>query len=329
MQTNDDALLDDIVLLAERKNLSIARGSIKSLPSTGFMSKVFGAQTGRGPAIIHLVQTPVEEQLYQNVPQKIDTISRLLQHIPEVPKIYATGELPKGGYFLVQELKSGTPLGKRSYRDHVFTDEFLVDDPNVYLPELQEILLLVHSVTSDKFGYIDFSKKIPIAIQDSWTDFLSVNLERNLQTLSASEKAHGISYFDSISIDETLNRALSIIDAHEELFKIDRAHLIHGDICNYSNVLISDTTIEGIVDFEWSLFGHPAWEFVFTKSPPLDTYIPKAIEKGIISPDLDFHRSIELHNIFWCAWGAAVHAGDPEFGPSLFSTFSDALVKNS
>lgn len=40
--------------------------------------------------------------------------------------------------------------------------------------------------------------------------------------------------------------------------------LIHGDAINPGNILIREGNIVGIVDWEWSIIGDPAWEFADT-----------------------------------------------------------------
>lgn len=325
--TNQD--IRYIVSFAQQKDFIIYEDTVKALDSSGFMSRVFGARTDQGKVIIHIVSTPIAEQAYQQVPDKIAYVGRLLENIPEVPMVYVTGRLPEGGYFMVQEYKSGHPMGKRTFSNSNFSDSFLVSDPVLYMKELQNIILTMHTFTSDKYGHLDFSKNLAEARHNSWESFLADNFERSIQTLSASQEEVGINYFDTMSLEEVQDRGRSILRSNKELFYTEKAHFIHGDILNYSNVLVSDSHIEGIIDFEWALFGHPAWEFVFRQQPPLDVYVPEATKRKIILEGIDFKRSIELHNIFWCAWGASVHANNPEFGPALFSIFRNSLKRNT
>lgn len=317
--------LQHIVSIAAEQGVRIEIGSIAPLDSTGFMSSIYRAETDKGTAIIHLVAAPVAEQEYQHVPEKIMHVGQLLKDVPQVPEVYVSGRLPENGYFMVQEYKQGKPLGKRTYEDGVFRDTFLVSEPEHYLDELQEVALEIHSYTSDTFGYFDFSTDTPTGTHRSWSEFLRDTLERSIGALEASEVQLGIKYFDVLGAAEVRERALSVLSNNAPLFATNLAHLIHGDLCNYSNILVADEHIVGVIDFEWALYGHPAWEFVFTQHPPLDVYTPRAVELGHIAADIDFARSVELHTIFWCAWGAAVHAQNPEFGPALYKVFLDKL----
>ncbi len=321
-------ILNHIISIAGKDGLHIKTETIKPLESTGFMSKIFSAETDRGKTVIHVVSKPVSEQEYQDIPKKVSFVSQLLKNIPQVPKVYLVGHLPQRGYFIIQEYKPGKPLGRRIYKDGRFVDELLADNPNPYLTELQKIVLHFHEFEGKGFGYCNFSQNDPNAKHNSWEEFLLENFNRNLQILQKSQEKNRIQYFSEISLEKTQEQVQTILENNKEMFEIEKARFIHGDVFNYSNVLISEKGIEGIIDFEWSIFGHPAWEFVFS-NPPLDVYLPMAIKAGLITDDFDFRRSIELHNIFWCAWGASVHADNPEFGPAIFKVFLDSLKNNS
>jgi serine/threonine protein kinase len=320
-QNND---FEEVVKQASQQGFFIDIDSIKSLASTGFMSQVFIATMGDVDVVVNLIKEPVTEQLFQHVPQKIKHVASILTEIKQVPKVYATGTLSVGGYFILQEKKGGIPLGVRSYENQKFVDEILVEDSDKYVQQLQDIILRLHSHQADSFGYISFGQYE--ALQGvSWTDFLMKNAKRSVQILEDAEQNFGISYFIELGSSQLLSKLQRMLESFPELFSIQKSSLIHGDIFNYSNVLVDENSITAVLDFEWSLWGHPAWEFAFTAEPRFEFYLPQAIEKGILPQGIDFQKSIDLHTIFWCLWGASVHANNSEFGLALFQAMKVKL----
>ncbi|MES2225729.1 MAG: phosphotransferase [Patescibacteria group bacterium] len=317
--------IESILAYCAKEGLDIDASTLAPLDSAGFMSRVLTARSDKGEVVITIVAQPVPEQLYQGGGEKILKVGRLLAGVPQIPHIYLTGPLPNKGYFIVQERKPGTPLGRRVYSGGTFVDEFLVEDPQRLVEELEEVILQIHEHRFTSFGYIDLQASAIQGSHASWPEFLLDNFKRNISMLEAAEASHGVSYFSAVSADEFRRKIEDLLSLNRECFEIESASLIHGDVLNYSNVLVEDGKVTGVVDLEWALLGHPAWEFVFRKQPPIGRYVPLAKQKGLIPPDIDFKRSVALHNIFWCAWGASVHATNPEFGSALFKSFITSL----
>ena len=88
--------------------------------------------------------------------------------------------------------------------------------------------------------------------------------------------------------------------------------LIHGDAINPSNVLVRGNKVTGLLDWEWSMIGDPAWEFCDCGWWPLldeKSLRPYLKEAGFTGTQAkNFLKRARTYRLLWILWGAHMHA---------------------
>lgn len=125
----------------------------------------------------------------------------------------------------------------------------------------------------------------------SWSDYLMARIEGLLRDI------HDIGIFDGAQakrIEETVSHSLQLFS------EVPGPTLVHGDY-HFGNLLHQGEEIVGVVDFEWSFAGDPAWDLI--RASKMDRYWPgsgEAFRQGYgelraWTPELD--RRSELYRM--------------------------------
>jgi aminoglycoside phosphotransferase (APT) family kinase protein len=152
-------------------------------------------------------------------------------------------------------------------------------------------------------------------------EFFETEVPLWLESLEQAEKALG-EREAFLSLREGVER---LMRARNDMFALQKPVLVHGDMLNPGNILLSGKTISGIIDWEWANAGDPAWEFAFTNTYDLTRYFqafPEYTEKERKS----FLARVAAYKPFWLLWGAHVHAGNPR--GDVYRILRDELLKN-
>lgn len=275
------------------KDLDIVldESSISSHKTQGFMSRVYVANSSQGRLIIHIGQVSFEQKR-QIVWEKIEALSNLLFDKNDIPvaKIFYSESIDNH-YFLVQEMLPGEVAGTRKIVKNKVIDTWYNNSTNLK-NNIENIIYSINNINIKGYGRLYVDNGEVYGKHTSWVDFLDKEINLWCGHIAKLESKTGLDkklkeYFDGIK--------------HELL--IDNSYLIHGDLTSPSNILINGDKVTGLVDWEWSLSGDPAWEFAFNNTYSLDNYLSKTKYNSKL-----FRRKIKYYNIIYLIWGLYLHS---------------------
>ena len=274
----------------------------------GYMSSVSILSSGFGEFILHISQ-PTPEHIHQKTWEKLKAITDLFRDNPAVPvaKMHIA-ERFENVFITAQTRLSGVPAGKRIINNATVADEWFADTQSLS----QQILSALAKIHDNKFlGY-----GVPIVINGklqgkykSWREFFQEEIPIWIKSVRKADARLGY---------ENLSEKLETFRENvlKEIPETEPA-LIHGDIINPSNILVKDGKITGILDWEWSLMGDPAWEFAMygwepvIRSTGLEPYF-RARGITAVEKKKEFLDRTKLYWPLWCLWGAHLHAEDED-----------------
>ena len=288
-----------------KKKIVLDRSSLRELPSKGFMSEVYCADSNKGMLIIHIL-TPVAEQRIQGTMQKIEAVAKLLERHPEIPaaRVYCQGTLARNKSFSVQSLIEGKPMGKRIVVNGEIADTYYPSQKN-RLPQVLRAIARIHSINVKGFGYFDPLKKGFAGRYVSWQEFLRKESRRWIAVALAHTGKKSVR--ERAFLEKLRSFLPRMLKKYDAALAVASPRLIHGDMVNPGNILVKDSHISGIIDFEWALAGDPAWEFAFTQDVALTAYFQERRRHGPVDEDSFFLR-MRIYALFWLLWGVTVHA---------------------
>lgn len=233
--------------------------SVRKNAVQGAGSEVFVADSNIGKLIIHKGKITVYEKR-QHTWQKAAVISKLLKKYSQIPSARVILTVRKGkNYFVVQSMLPGRSPGKRIEKGNI------IDIWKIWSKKLEQDIerniLRIHQIPLKGGGWIVERKGKIAGKYKTWEEFLKREVRIWIKDLVKKEK------------NKTL---ISKLKAHyatnKEKFKIKKSVLVHGDLINPSNILVSKNKVTGVVDWEIALAGDPAWEFCFNNRYGLKTY---------------------------------------------------------
>jgi thiamine kinase-like enzyme len=306
-----------------KKGIFILTETLKSYKHQGWMSKVFVVESNHGPLIIHLVNL-VREHHLNKVWDKFYGLSKILsshQNIP-TPHILYT-ELIGKTFVLTQNFSFGIRAGKRILKEDVISDKWEVNKKNI-LPNILQILAGIHKIQFTGFGWPVLSGSSLKGKYTTWKKFLEYSYPLWLKELHRTDRRLSLKNPLAVSLDKFIKETVEHIDY------LGPAVLVHGDAINPGNLLICDKRKLMLVDWEWSIFADPAWEFCdlgWWKLIDINTLsiyfkisnIRKKSEK------IDFINRINLYIPLWLLWGAYMHAHDSK--PDVYIALRKLLLK--
>lgn len=303
---------DSIAKTLEEKGITVDLKTLQKLETQGLMSTVYEVGSNKGELIIHIID-PLPEWERQKIWEKIRGVGDLLlkyKGLPTAP-VYASGELPDG-YFIVQKKLRGMPAGGRSLIKNKVSDLWTNGNANVLVPKIQKLVAESHSIRGRGFGPISIRNGKLEGIYGSWEEFFKKELPRMLGNIKKADAGTR----NPEALKPSLNQASDYVKKFLTNVPKTKSYLIHGDAINPSNILVVGNTITGLVDWEWSLFGDPAWEFCdpswwqYLDEKSLKPYFTKA---GITSPreQARFIKRVHRYIPIWLVWGCNLHASKP------------------
>ena len=295
------------------EGIEIDLGSLKENADQGFMSTVFIVDSDQGELVIHLAR-PGSEWIRQKIWEKLRGVGDILKNYPELPvsPVFLSGQIDDQ-YFFVQKKLSGQPTGKRGISSAEVVDTWFDNASATFVPQIQELLARVHAIPCEGYGILAIREGKLEGRYSSWEEFFSSEIPRWLEGI---EK--GDSHTDN---SEEAAASLQSAEAYAKSFLSQvpstNPSLVHGDAINPSNVLVQGEKITGLIDWEWSLFGDPAWEFCdpgwwpYVSKESLQPYFNEVRKHAPIDED-EFIRRIHLYVPLWIMWGCNLHSENPE-----------------
>ena len=312
----------------KRQDIFVDASSLKKHKHQGFMSTVHTVDSNKGTLVIHVIQ-PTQEWVRQRIWEKLIGVGNLLSKFREIP----TSEFLFNGkigskYFVVQKKLEGKPAGKRTLINDTVVDIWFGKKAKIYIPQIQKIVARIHKIKRRGYGW-------PRAIDGeirgqykSWRKFFEKEVPLWLRSVSSGDSRLGKN-------NGELKSSFKIIKglAYGIIKKIPYPppFLIHGDAINPSNVLIQKDRVTGLLDWEWSIIGDPAWEFCdcgwwqLLNKKSLRSYFKEMGYKNIQIES--FLKRARLYRLLWILWGAHMHAKDKNI--VLYRTLRKMLSEES
>lgn len=294
------------ILIEIETNLSgitIDRTSLVPFTTQGFMSMTGAIDSSLGPAVLHIVHTPVREQLLQKVPEKLQAISDFLAGDVVLPtaRILAYGYLRSGGYFLLQTRMPGVPLGTQTIRDNDIVRIYETPDHTLVTQHTEALLAHLHiKGPCVRYGHMTVDENGDLtAPYTSWKEFITLGSACWLAELRKAKNRDAD--FDA-RVQETETHSLRLQETNKDILEWNTPCFVHGDMINPGNILTDNNRVTALLDFEWAVSGDPAWEFAFTSEFPSKAYYEAAGEDPA-----SFERRKNVYSFFWLLWGANVH----------------------
>jgi aminoglycoside phosphotransferase (APT) family kinase protein len=288
------------------RGITLQAESAAQHPSQGFMSVVYRIESSDGPYIVHVLD-PILEHKREGL-QKIPAVLRLLEKYPHIPapRLAASGEIV-GKVVLVTKYIPGSPAGSREFARGDMVDTW---DDTAVVPHVQKILALTHGVHVEGYGWPTMSGGVVRAPHDTWESFLTHEFLWWSDNIQQADAGAGLP-----SVDESARRYM---DAVVPRLGSAPGVLVHGDAVNPGNILVENGEITGLLDWEWSLVGDPAWEFcslggdTLMGEPQLAAY---AKERAMSVSELqEFTERVHAYRPMWLLWATSVHARHQNLG---------------
>lgn len=280
----------------------------------GMMTLMMTVESTAGTLAIHYNAEPLDEQSRVAMASKISAITKHLEtYVPEFPSQHTVAEatFADGSYYIIQKYLPGQPLGSRSIDSSKITDTYEV--PEEHAHKLQKAVdyytALLHSHPMPGFGFLVVKDGVLTGTHESWESFLREESDRWIKELYETTPEPPMRE----QIKKIESALAALIPSHPELFELPQGYFIHGDVVNPSNVIVDGDAVVGIIDFELSLSGDPAWEFTHTDARPTAEYYESRDITDTHAQDA-FATRIDFCTIFWSIWGAYLHCRINRYG---------------
>lgn len=310
IKTPGDKILRDILSRIKESGVEIVDDSLSKSVSQGLMSSVYFVDSSDGELVIHIIN-PLSTWVEKEIWKKIKGVSSFLMNYPKLPtSCVLISDRIDNFYFIVQSKLNGKTAGKREVIDLDIVDTWFVDKEK-YVPQIQNIIASSHNIKCKDFGWPIFREGDLVGSHATWKDFFKTEAFLWLKKIKEADINH-FDFGDTSLIDEYVGSFLNKISSN-----IDSV-LIHGDAINPSNILIDKDNISGIIDWEWSLFGDPAWEFCdpgwweYLDIKLLEPYFSSLNKNMTIEDKVDFIKRVELYKPIWFMWACSVHSDNAQ-----------------
>lgn len=201
-----------------------------------------------------------------------------------VPDVLLTDTVPIDGQELglcVQKKLQGIPLGDR--------EELTEAEKKDLIAKAGEQLAKIHSVETTGFGDLD---RHGMGRYTTWDGYISSILSQ-AEPLMIAAREGGYS-------EDSVKKALEIIERDRPLFRDVPSHLLHGDF-GPKHILTENDEITGVIDFENCKGGDPIydfanWDFWYGESIPLD-WLKEGYSNKEVIDDPNFTRKLDLYKL--------------------------------
>jgi hypothetical protein len=279
----------------------------------GLMSTVYTVGSNRGELVVHLIR-PAPEWLRQRIWEKLLGIGNVLTQYPELPvaPVFISGKLG-GTYFLVQKRLPGTPAGTRAISGTDVVDMWVGNSSGVLVPQIQKLLGKTHAVPCHGYGILQLQKGKLKGEFKTWKEFFESESEQWLKSIQAADALTA----NPSELRPSYVAAVAYVKKFLKSVPNTRPSFVHGDAINPSNILIKDKKVTGLIDWEWSLAGDPAWEFCdpgwwnHLDKKSLRPYFTEAKKSRKIDED-EFISRIRTYIPLWIMRGCRLHSDDPK-----------------
>ncbi len=296
----------------KKKGIVLKKNSLEKHHTAGFMSHVYFADSNRGKLVIH-IHTIHQEQKRQKIWEKILVIGKLLDSFPELPtsSVVLSGTLGRDTYFIVQKFLPGRATGKRVLQKNLFIDIWEAWSKKLE-QNIEETIARVHQIPVIGYGWIENRGGIPRGKYKSWLQFLESEFALWFKSVVRAEQNSNLA-----------NAVKKHFEKNKKRFAIKKSFLVHGDLSNPGNILVRGGNVTGVVDWEWSLAGDPAWEFAFNNRLSLHTYFNSFTHTFTKKEKKDFLERARLYEPLFLMWAMHVHSGDKN---SLYKALKNHLI---
>ncbi len=305
-----DELLSEVFSRLATQGIHADKSSLRMHHSQGFMSSVYTLSSDRGNLILHVV-SPISEHVRNETWRKLVFLGKFLTIHQQIPSAEVLlGERIGEKYFIVQQMLDGEPAGTRDLNGLNVIDRWNSPEANQYIQQIQEILASLHTIPVQGAGWPMMQGDTLTGRYASWREFLQGEIPLWLESLERTDEIVDLQLPLNVShnqIKRFTDHALKVMEDAETV-------LVHGDAINPSNVLIKDSKITGLLDWEWSIFADPAWEFcdpgwdAVIRHQGIDTYLTRSGRSSTNERDA-FMEKIKLYRPLWNLWGAHIHSG--------------------
>lgn len=305
-----------IVGKLKRKGIHVDSKGFKLHKSQGLMSKVYIVRSNKGELVVHLIN-PIPEWIRQHIHKKIYGIGKLLLKYPNIPtaQIFLSGRVGKS-YFLVQEKLPGTPAGSRSISRTQVIDRWVTNRSKTSI-KLQRIIAQSHTIRSHGYGWPVIKNGKLIGKYKSWNEFFEKEIPLWLRSIHKADK-------------HSHTKASKYAQNFLKQVPPTKPFLVHGDAINPSNILTQGDRITGIIDWEWSIIGDPAWELCdpgwwkLLNRKSLQPYFKELKKTQDVNED-EIIRRAKLYRPIWLMWACHLHSSSPK--GSLYKALRAILDK--
>ena len=311
----------------KRRGIFVDIPSLKKHKHQGLMSTVYTMDSSQGELVVHVIK-PTEEWVRQRIWEKLMGVGNLLSKFPEIPtsKFLLNGKLGNK-YFVVQKKLEGKPAGKRTLIYDAVVDVWLGKKAEIYIPQIQKIVARVHKIKLSGYGWLQVTEGKARGRHKSWREFFEKEIPLWLKSVSSGDARLGENRELKSSFKKIKKLAYEIIKKVPHVSPV----LVHGDAINPSNVLVRKNKVVGLLDWEWSIVGDPAWEFCdcgwwpLLNEKSLRSYFEEMGYKKVQIEN--FLKRARLYRLLWILWGAHMHAKDKSI--VLYRTLRKMLSEES
>lgn len=266
----------------------------------GYMSQVFILSSAKGELVVHIAK-PFKHHFTYKTWEKLKVINTLVAKETKLPVSRMILAEPVDDIFITVQTKlPGVIAGSRAILGHSIVDTWL-QDKNSLMHHLQKIVAEIHSLEVRGFGLVKEKDGKPEGAYPAWKDFFIEESPLWLESLKKLEQ--GGLFYDEMTV---------YTKKFCDLIPVSSPSLIHGDLGNPTNILVENNRIIGIIDWEWSIIGDPAWEFCdpgwgkTIAEVGLATYFRERNIQGIGEKEA-FLKWIILYRPLWSLWEAYIH----------------------
>ncbi len=296
-----------------RTGVSIDTKKIKKHSHQGLMSTVYVTPSTQGELMVHLIK-PAPEWVHQRIWEKILGIGNMLANYPNLPvsRVLLSGKIG-ATYFLVQERLPGKPAGRRAISKAKVVDTWATNSAHAIVPQIQKFLAKTHAIRCKGYGMPVLRNGKLEGKYKTWEDFFATETPRWLRNIKRADARTS----NPGELTPSYKVAVSYTRDFLKKVPVVTPSLVHGDVINPSNLLVQNKKITGIIDWEWSLFADPAWEFCdigwwpLINKKSLSPYLKEVKKHRKVDED-EFIERVHRYIPLWIMWGCNLHSNNPK-----------------
>jgi thiamine kinase-like enzyme len=207
--------------------------------------------------------------------------------------------------------------------------------PEQIYPHIEKILAQLHQTKLKGYGWPQQKNGKLVGAYKTWREFFK---EETPQWLKKVEEADAKLLGEAQAREGLLNTGRFLIKVlRSKLLRYEGGVLVHGDSINPRNILVQQGVVSGVLDWEWSIIGDPAWEFcdpAWESVYAHDRLQPYEEATNALSKQKfdrgGFLRRVHLYRPLWLLWSTSLHSDEPR--SLLYALLRDMLqseIKNA